>query len=958
MKFGHWSVGAWVACIVAAAALCLGATEVPLARDAAAVQNMLERVGQGRSVYAANLAKGDHGILFSGRTAELPAGRYRLHAVAAAAPLGNLIVGPVQLHLEVGNAARSCSTIHFPRDDEFVDLTLDFVSPGPALDVLLTWSVTEDNKTRGLLGQRSLAILRADDAGAAGPTPIGMLDAELMDGAGLMELEDEHSTFTMDEATEIPYRMMLAAIFVEPLSPVEVSVRTSQIAYRPGERGHATVTLRNHSRHPVQVTPDVELHWGLNQAIPLDCASVAVPAGGTAAATVDFVTDDLYWGAEIVARVPLPGLPTGEGRQIFAVRNNIWETAITAAHPGHTALFDDMEVARAAARQLRENGFTGFEAFFWGPCDMLDFTPDTERWASGQTAYPGSITGTRNLIEACHDEGIFATVYANLWGGSGPPAMEIQRRHPEWFGNTTFRTYVLDDWDLLGPWQDMRDARLRAPGVAEWCFNQVHVDPLPGLFDLHADELIGTHTMFGWDGVRYDSYYSRAWSVKATRQIRARVEEQVPTFQFGYNSFALRDQRALALDAMVGNGGMVMAEGIRIERGRHLGRFAAEMLSWRDVIWPYGGHGPGMLFRNSTDDETMTPVGIEYQASMILAAGGHLYYTPPNSEMAHYPRFALRYSEYIYNNRMRPLLHPEQVIAFEDDTAFLEWKRFARTLDLDGENRRLVLHLINPPVEQDPFTDKSLKTPVPQRHVPVRINLTPDATVTGAWELRAAPDAGHRPLTHEMRDGTVHLTIPEVRFWTCLVLEYTSATPLPQPITARDKTDTFLQDWHVLGPFPGDAELSTFDLPRPPEEGVDLSAASQGRDGRQIAWQRNLPHGGDKLGNRRLDVRDLLDTRNAPGIAYAYTTVQAATDQDVFLFAGYDDVIAIWVNGAELYRSTKPTELVVDAVKVKAALREGTNEILVKIGHRWLDWSLALRIADEQGAPIADGLTF
>ena len=47
----------------------------------------------------------------------------------------------------------------------------------------------------------------------------------------------------------------------------------------------------------------------------------------------------------------------------------------------------------------------------------------------------------------------------------------------------------------------------------------------------------------------------------------ALVQEQSPGFQFGYNSFAWADYKAgRELDDMIGDGGMIMAEGIRIER--------------------------------------------------------------------------------------------------------------------------------------------------------------------------------------------------------------------------------------------------------------------------------------------------------------------------------------------------------------------------------------------------------
>jgi hypothetical protein len=101
-----------------------------------------------------------------------------------------------------------------------------------------------------------------------------------------------------------------------------------------------------------------------------------------------------------------------------------------------------------------------------------------------------------------------------------------------------------------------------------------------------------------------------------------------------------------------------------------------------------------------------------------------------------------------------------------------EWARLVQQADLGDGRRRLVLHLLNPPVVDVTHQNLALKTPAPLRNLPVMIALPPGAKVTGAWALNPIPTARHVPLTPQTNGGSVTLTVPEVRFWTVLVVEY------------------------------------------------------------------------------------------------------------------------------------------------------------------------------------------
>ena len=243
-----------------------------------------------------------------------------------------------------------------------------------------------------------------------------------------MTLEHEGGMVSRAEARSKPFHLLGSGIVIERLSPLAIEVQTDKLVYRPGQPGQVSVTCRNEGPQAVKAAFVAELLSGLREPVRLAAGTLEIAAGETSTRRLNtpIDTSGLYWGAEVRVRAEAAGMPPAEGRAIFAVSNNIWETAIIGSG-GHTAVCDDPDRARAAAREMRRQGFTGCEAFFWGPCDMFDFTPKTEQFYSGQAGYPGTIRGTRNLVAACHEEGLCTTFYANLWGGSGPPAIELMR---------------------------------------------------------------------------------------------------------------------------------------------------------------------------------------------------------------------------------------------------------------------------------------------------------------------------------------------------------------------------------------------------------------------------------------------------------------------------------------------------------------------------------------------------
>jgi len=192
--------------------------------------------------------------------------------------------------------------------------------------------------------------------------------------------------------------------------------------------------------------------------------------------------------------------------------------------------------------------------------------------------------------------------------------------------------------------------------------------------------------MFGWDATRYDSYYSNPWTIHATEVVRRRVEAAVPDYQWAYNSVAVIDRNRGALKTMVGGGGMVLEEALlRDGVGGNLGAIGWRINCFRDMVWANGGHF-GLVGGAGAG-----PDGV-YLSAVILAGGAHLYYGQLEDQLGAHPFFGLRYSEYLWDNQLRPVKEPEKHLTLGTGQAFLNWPSYVRTRALGGGRHRLVCH--------------------------------------------------------------------------------------------------------------------------------------------------------------------------------------------------------------------------------------------------------------------------
>ena len=750
--------------------------EAPVVKDATASAAFRQAaMNAGKCTATDLLQKKQAGTLQSGSTPmQLPPGRYRLHVPLAMGPLGDLRVSAVLITVTAADTKRTLGMLQFAKADEFTDMTVDFtLTERGFAPYTIAWALTGPTADRN----RKNAL----------EVP-GNPDQDNKDTADDADAPDqgENGAIAITDLPKIKCHLAACGVHVEPLSPVTIAeMTTDKIVYKPGEHGKATVTLKNTGEKAASVALTVALDAGLATRREVATATMELPAGETKQWSGDFDTANLHWGAELTATARVEGNPPAGARAVFGVTDNFWETAI-ASGIMFTRDYIERKAADKKATALRDEGFTMIESGFWAPDEFGDFTPDKELFFGGQGSYPGSVTGTKNINAACHQLGISTSVYSNLWGGDGAASFEMMRKHPDWVSTA----WGAADWNENWYLQETK----KIPEFLIWMGNNINRENSDDALKLHASELVASHRTLGWDGVRYDSYYSDNWVTPATKRVRELVQKEEPQYRWGYNSIIPYDVKANALDVMVSGGNLAMEEGIRgivTRGGGSFAGYANTVVTYRDIVWPHDGH-LGVCYdspRVAPGKSDASEIDQIYLSTILLASGVHPYYSPLESEYGEHARFALRYSEFIYNHAMRRLKNPEAVISFGGTPALLEWKRLARAVDLGGDRHRLIVHLLNAPVQDLCMHNPGMKLPPPLRALPITAALPAGATVDGAWLLGPSPDAHHEALAVKTDGDKVTVVVPEVRIWGVVVLDYHAKAGLAVWTTPTDEEE-------------------------------------------------------------------------------------------------------------------------------------------------------------------------
>lgn len=164
----------------------------------------------------------------------------------------------------------------------------------------------------------------------------------------------------------------------------------------------------------------------------------------------------------------------------------------------------------------------------------------------------------------------------------------------------------------------------------------------------------------------------------------------------------------------------------------------------------------------------------------------------------------------------------------------------------------------------------------------------------------------------------------------------------------------FVTRWHVAGPFDHGKGVG-WARAYPPERGVNLGAAYEGKDGKQVKWVEHTTTHEKGVVDLNKVVAEIKGA-----VAYAYAEVESPADQQIEVRAGCINGLKIFVNGKQVFaRDEYHHGMRIDQYAAKAALRKGKNEILLKVCQNeqteaWTkNWMFQLRLCDAVGSAVA-----
>lgn len=163
----------------------------------------------------------------------------------------------------------------------------------------------------------------------------------------------------------------------------------------------------------------------------------------------------------------------------------------------------------------------------------------------------------------------------------------------------------------------------------------------------------------------------------------------------------------------------------------------------------------------------------------------------------------------------------------------------------------------------------------------------------------------------------------------------------------------FITRWALAGPFDNVKGVG-FHTPNPPERGVNLKDAYEGKEGKKVRWIEHTTQA--PLG--MVDLNKLVGHLKGATV-FAYAAVNSADERPVEIRAASNNAIRMALNGKEIFfREEYHHGMQMDQHVGKGTLKAGRNEILLKVcqneqTEEWAQqWSFQLRLCDAIGGAV------
>ena len=518
-------------------------------------------------------------------------------------------------------------------------------------------------------------------------------------------------------------------------------LRPEKLFYFPGEQVRAQAVLWNRGKTPAKVDLKVWVEQGLDEAVGAQSRTVTLEPGAQTTEMFSWPKGKLaLHGKAVLAELREGEKLLATGEEPFSSAKNVWEVGLAGSHPvGNTAVqVRNLAEVEQRVDVMRDHYINTFEKIFWAPDDFANMTPNQSEWFSGQGRYHENLERDKYMADYGRRIGVLPTTYGKSIG-SGPAARDFIRAHPEMVYGFGGKMDYFPDTEDLSKWHIVSKPYWQACGWAMYNMND------PAVVQHGINEIMASTRQFGWAGVRFDGHFqARTGEQKvgdgtkvftaddADRQTAANqraAKEQIwkefPDFVFGYNfAECMLDQRFQSqlreTLELASGGGHIMDEHAKwIAVGNHAYRrwddFAALMVREAEQVRRVGGHLFPMIGTGA--------VG-HYQAVFALAAGAH-----PNNNLApmEFNRFATRYGSLLWGASVRNLWNPLGLVVIPQGVL---WENYVREEELDSRHKRLIIHLINPPLQESAVETLRLETELADR-AKLRSDLAKTAAGSG-----------------------------------------------------------------------------------------------------------------------------------------------------------------------------------------------------------------------------------
>lgn len=135
--------------------------------------------------------------------------------------------------------------------------------------------------------------------------------------------------------------------------------------------------------------------------------------------------------------------------------------------------------------------------------------------------------------------------------------------------------------------------------------------------------------------------------------------------------------------------------------------------------------------------------------------------------------------------------------------------------------------------------------------------------------------------------------------------------------------------WHIIGPF-DNTDGKGFSAVYPPEQELDLEATYEGKGG-EVRWKKARFRDGIVYSLNRFGQSDDC-------VCYLYRQIESDQAKEVRVSLGSDDGIVVWLNGEKLLARDVSRAAAADQDFVTLDLKEGTNDLLLKVTNRGSNW--------------------